>query len=168
MKKPFHILALGLVFVLLLGNGEVQSPSFSEEILVKERSATWLKQQALPYLEQLPQQSKTSAKPVVEEADRLKVNRSFLVHKSRGVLSHVVADIEYTALVQIANGRYTYEFSNFKVYPYERDRYGRYSRSSSRGKSIDKVGKELKPWVNQAIQKNVTQYAEGLKMALGY
>ncbi len=166
MKHLQKILALLFTSLALLGNGNANAPSFTAEVLVSSRSASWLKEQATLYLDRLPQESGELPKAVEVEADRLIVERSFLVRQKRNMLSHVIADVEYTAVVQIAEGRYMYEFSNFKVFPHSRNRYGKYTRSSSRGKSLDKLGKSLKPQVNQAIQQQITHYVKGLKEAM--
>lgn len=166
MKQAFAVLTIALLLCSFISLPQSQ---YSGEVVVASRSKAWLLEAGKIFLDQLPQENGLKAKQpkASKEGAIISVTRSFIVHKKQlSVLSHAVADVSYTLVLRMEDGKYQYDFTEIKAYPYQRDRYGKYSRISSRGKSIKKLNTELRQRTQMSIDQHIKAYIEQLKAQL--
>jgi hypothetical protein len=157
--------ALGLLFFWgLMAFAPALQYAGKEEVAGK--TPAWLQGKAFEWAVALPHENGLALPDVQASADGVQAERSFLVYDRKGVLSHAVADVVYEVEVSVSEGAYAYSFRNFRVYPHRRDRYGRYSRASSRGYDPEALPKSLKALVAVSIAQQVERYEAGLKQAM--
>ena len=120
------------------------------------------------YISNLPKVNKLLQNEVVEnKAEKfIESKRSFIAYKYNQLYKQPKAEVHYTVKVTLNEGKYSYEFSDFHIYTYKRNRYGVFNRSSSKAFSLEKLSnakqKELKPLIATEINK----YIAGLKNTL--
>lgn len=125
-------------------------------------------QKSIDYVASLPQVDKFSKAELErnEEEDFIATSKSFMVHKKTQFYKQPKAEVHYQVSVEFSEGKYRYHFSDFYVYTYKRNRYGKFTRSSSKAFPLEKLSaakqKELKPLI--AIE--IARYIEGLKQVL--
>ena len=125
-------------------------------------------QKSRDYLVALPQVDKLSkAKLESNEAEGfIEGAKSFMVYKKMQFYKQPKAEVHYQVRVEVVEGKYRYQFSDFEVYTYKRNRYGKFTRFSSKAFPIEKLSpakqKELKP----LIATEIAHYIERLKYAL--
>lgn len=159
------ILSLFTLSFFLPGNSP--KVSFQEEITTT-LSASLVFQKSSEYLASLPKVDKLLNNDVTGSVQDKYVesSRSFIAYKKNQFYKQPTAEVHYTVRIDFNEGIYSYQFYDFKVYVYKRNRYGVFNRSSSKAFGLEKLSatkqKELKPIIAMEINK----YISGLKNAL--
>lgn len=159
--------ALLSLFTLVLFVGNSAKITFEEELnMVLPYETAYHK--ATEYIIGLPKVDKLLNNKITgsREEKFIESSRSFIAYKYNKLFKQPKAEVHYQVRVDFSEGSYSYQFSNFKVYTYKRNRYGVFARSSSKSFELEKLSSMKQKELKALIALEINKYAAGLKNAL--